>query len=124
MKTSHAIFAIALTATALGGSVFAASSTADKQSANADDWLAIPAIYDKVAAAGYSDIFEIERERDGYEIKAVDTDGNRVELFIDPLSGEVLDVRTKEDKSDRYRDERSSDMRVRYNDRYSNDARR
>jgi len=44
MKTSHAIFAIALTATALGGSVFAASSTADKQSANADDWLAIPAI--------------------------------------------------------------------------------
>jgi len=124
MKTSHTIFAIALTATALSGSVFAASSTVDKESANADDWLTIPAIYNKVAAAGYSDIFEIERERDGYEIEAVDTDGNRVELFVDPLSGEVLDVRTEEDKSDSYRDERSSDMRAHYNDRYSNDARR
>lgn len=118
MKTSHAIFTIALTAATLGGSVFAASSTADKESANADNWLTIPAIYNRVTAAGYSDIFEIERERDGYEIEAVDTDGNRVELFVDPLNGEVLDVRTKKDKSDKYRDERSSDMRDRYSDSY------
>jgi hypothetical protein len=105
MKTSHAILAIALTATALGGgSAIAASSSADEASAKSSDWLTIPAIYDKVVAAGYSDIHEIERERDGYEIEAVDTNGNQVELFVDPISGEVLGVRTKESKSDKDRD--------------------
>lgn len=120
MKTSHAIFTIALTAATLGGSAIAASSTDSTGRASARaEWLAIPAIYDKVSAAGYSDIYEIERERDGYEIEAVDNKGNQVELFVDPLNGEVLDVRTKKDKSDKYRDERSSDMRDRYSDSYS-----
>jgi hypothetical protein len=120
MKTSHAIFAIALTAATLGGTAIAAQPAAD-QASNKADWLAIPAIYEKVTAAGYSDISEIERERDGYEIKAYDSNGDRVKLFVDPVSGEVLDVKAKKDKSDKSRDERSSNKRDRNNERF-NDA--
>lgn len=115
MKPSHTIFAIALTAATLGGSAIAASSVADRTSVRVD-WLAIPAIHEKVTDAGYSDIHEIERERDGYKIKAYDSNGDRVKLFVDPVSGEVLNARTKKDQSDKYRDERD-----RSNDRYSSD---
>ncbi|MCW8828920.1 MAG: PepSY domain-containing protein [Gammaproteobacteria bacterium] len=100
MKTSHAILAITLGAAALSGSVFAESSN-DRAAAAAqgENWLAIPAIYDKVTAAGYSDISEIEREDDGYEVKGRNAEGERVKLYVDPRSGEVLDARAKGDKS-------------------------
>ena len=103
MKTAHAIFAIALGAATLGGSVFAASPSDNRSAATSpsETWLTIPAIYDKVTAAGYRDIQEIERERDGYEVKGRTADGERVKLYVDPLSGEVLDARSKRDKSDK-----------------------
>ncbi len=116
MKTSHTIFAVALTAVTLGGTAIAASSAADRMSATAD-WLAIPAIHEKVTAAGYVDIQEIERERRGYDVEAYDSNGDRVELFVDPVNGEVLDVHTKKEESDKYRDQRFSDNRDRDNDR-------
>jgi len=121
MKTSHTIFAVALTAATLGGAAIAASSTADRANASAD-WLTIPVVYAKVTAAGYKDIHEIERERRGYDVEAYDNNGDRVKLFVDPINGEVLDVRAKKDKSDKYRDQRFSDKRDRNNDRYNNDA--
>jgi len=123
MKTSHTIFAVVLTAATLGGTAIAASPIADRVNANAD-WLTIPAIYEKVTAAGYKDIHEIERERRGYDVEAYDNNGDRVELFVDPINGEVLDIRVKKDKSDKYRDQRFSDNRDRDNNRYSNNARR
>lgn len=108
MKTSHTIFAIALTAATIGGTAIAGSYTDRTDRANATaDWLTIPAIYDKVTEAGYSDIHEIERERNGYEVDAFDKDGHKVELFVDPVNGKILDVRTKKSKSDKYRDTRS-----------------
>jgi len=123
MKTSHTIFAVVLTAATLGGTAIAASPIADRVNANAD-WLTIPAIYEKVTAAGYKDIHEIDRERRGYDVEAYDNNGDRVELFVDPINGEVLDVRVKKDKSDKYRDQRFSDNRDRDNNRYGNNARR
>jgi len=123
MKTSHTIFAVVLTAATLGGTAIAASPIADRINANAD-WLTIPAIYEKVTAAGYKDIHEIDRERRGYDVEAYDNNGDRVELFVDPINGEVLDVRVKKDKSDKYRDQRFSDNRDRDNNRYGNNARR
>lgn len=104
MKTSHTIFAVALTAATLGGTAIAASSSAASPAADREntsaDWLTIPAIYEKVTAAGYVDIHEIERERRGYDVEAYDSHGDRVELFVDPVNGEVLDVRVKKGKSD------------------------
>lgn len=100
MKTSHAILAIALTATTFGGAAFAVSATDSTYTSTAavDNWLAIPAIYTKVTAAGFKDIYEIEREHNGYKIKAVGPNGERVKLFVDPMTGEVLQSRSKQDK--------------------------
>lgn len=95
MKVSHAILAIAITASGFSSGAFASSS--DRAPVDRENWLTIPAIHDKVTAAGYSDINEIDRERDGYEVKARDEEGKRVKLYIDPLSGEVLKSLSKDD---------------------------
>lgn len=124
MKTSHVIFAALISAAAIGGNAFAASSTdaGAKATATSEKWLTIPAIYDKVTAAGYSDINEIERGRDGYQIKATGPEGERVKLFVDPLSGEVLDVKAKKHKSDKPRSERTDAKRDQGSDALPNDA--
>lgn len=99
MKTLHAIFAIALTTASLGGAAIAASSTdaGTRAITQTDNWLEIPAIYDKLTAAGYSDINEIEREHNGYEIEARNANGEKVDLYVDPLTGEVLKSRADTD---------------------------
>lgn len=64
------------------------------------DWLTIPQVYQKLEAAGYRDIDEIERERRGYEVHATDRDGRRVKLDVDGRSGAVIERR--------YRDQRAA----------------
>ena len=95
MKTSHAAFAIVLTAATLGGLAIAGSTEdfSPLNVAQADQWLEIPAIYEKVTAAGYTAINDIERERNGYEVEATSPPGERVELLVDPITGAVLDSR-------------------------------
>ncbi|MBL0919643.1 MAG: PepSY domain-containing protein [Hydrogenophaga sp.] len=45
---------------------------------------------------GYRDIHEVERESDKlYEVKAYAANGDRVELYVDARSGEVLKTETK-----------------------------
>lgn len=62
------------------------------------DWLTIPQLYERLEAAGYSAIDEIEREDDGYEVKATDRDGRRVEIDVHPITGDVLKTEVKRDK--------------------------
>jgi hypothetical protein len=48
-------------------------------------------LVDRVTALGYSDVREIERKSDKlYEVKARNAQGQRVELYVDARSGEVL----------------------------------
>lgn len=48
-------------------------------------------VIEQVAAQGYSDIREIERKSERlFEVKARDASGQRVELYIDARSGEIL----------------------------------
>lgn len=48
-------------------------------------------LVDRVAALGYTDVREIERSSDKlYEVKAHNAQGQRVELYVDARSGEVL----------------------------------
>ena len=105
MKTSHAILAIALTTATFGGTAFAvsASDSANRSNAATDSWLTMPAIHAKVVAAGFNDIYEIEREYNGYEVKAIGPHGERIKLFVDPVTGEVLQSRSKQDKYRGYR---------------------
>ncbi|OXR48924.1 hypothetical protein PuT2_10080 [Pusillimonas sp. T2] len=75
----------------------AAAATANPGQAQ---WLNIGQIHDKLTAAGYTDIREIERERGGYEAKALDKEGRQVKLYIDPRSGDVINQRTRDKRND------------------------
>jgi uncharacterized membrane protein YkoI len=44
---------------------------------------------------GYDDVYEIERERGVYEVKARNQDAWRVEIYVDPRTGDIL--RRKQD---------------------------
>ena len=52
----------------------------------------------KLEAAGYTDFREIEREKNKYEVKATDPQGQRVELDVDPVTGDVLKTEVKRSK--------------------------
>lgn len=90
-----------LAALAIGGSVLAAGVAVHAQAAPqqapapaatapAAPMLTIRQVYDKMEAAGYRNISEIERSRKhGYEVKADDPQGQRVKLHVDPQTGAV-----------------------------------
>lgn len=68
----------------------APAATTPAATAPAAPMLTIRQVYDKMEAAGYRNISEIERSRKhGYEVKAYDPQGQRVKLYVDPQSGAV-----------------------------------
>lgn len=90
-----------LAALAIGASALVAGTAVQAQTAApapaapaavtpAAPMLTIRQVYDKMEAAGYRNISEIERSRKhGYEVKAYDPQGQRVKLYVDPQSGAV-----------------------------------
>lgn len=91
-----------LAALAIGASALVAGTAVQAQTAtpapaapattttSAAPMLTIRQVYDKMEAAGYRNISEIERSRKhGYEVKAYDPQGQRVKLYVDPQSGAV-----------------------------------
>ncbi|EJO32948.1 PepSY domain-containing protein [Achromobacter marplatensis] len=92
-----------LAALAIGASSLVAGTAAHAQAAApaaaapaaaavtpASPMLTIRQVYDKMEAAGYRNISEIERSsKHGYEVKAYDPQGQRVKLYVDPQSGAV-----------------------------------
>ncbi|MEZ5646016.1 MAG: PepSY domain-containing protein [Burkholderiaceae bacterium] len=53
-------------------------------------------ISEAVQKLGYTEIREIERKSDKlYEIKALDSEGRRTELYVDARTGEVLKSETR-----------------------------
>ncbi|MDR3002656.1 MAG: PepSY domain-containing protein [Acidovorax sp.] len=57
--------------------------------------LTIRQVYDRLEAAGYRDLREIEWDDHRYEVKARDAQGNWVKLDVDGQSGAVLRSRNK-----------------------------
>ena len=55
-------------------------------------WLTMHQVQVKLEALGYRDIVEIDRERDRYEAKATDAQGQRVKLAVAPRSGDIVSV--------------------------------
>lgn len=98
MKHLTILSAIALTTAAFGG---IASASPASDTAESENWLQIPAIYNSVEAAGFTNIREIERESKGYEVKASNAEGQKVKLYVDPLSGEIIDSRSKGEKMEK-----------------------
>jgi hypothetical protein len=56
-------------------------------------WLSIPQVHEKLEAAGYRNVEKIERERGGYEARATDRQGDRVKLYVNPQTGEIVNQR-------------------------------
>ncbi|NMK49881.1 PepSY domain-containing protein [Achromobacter sp. Bel] len=85
-----AIGASALVAGTAAHAQAAAPATTPAAVAPAAPMLTIRQVYDKMEAAGYRNISEIERSsKHGYEVKAYDPQGQRVKLYVDPQSGAV-----------------------------------
>ncbi|MER2553264.1 MAG: PepSY domain-containing protein [Thauera sp.] len=61
-------------------------------------WMTMQQIQTKLEAAGYRDFEKIERERNKYEVKATDAQGQRVELDVDPVNGDILETEVKRNK--------------------------
>ena len=72
----------------------AATSAAPVQS----NWMSIKDVLNKLEAAGYRDFREVERDDNRYEVKATDPQGQRVELDVDPVTGDVLKTEIKRSK--------------------------
>lgn len=76
--------------TAVHAQAAAPATTAPAATSPAAPMLTIRQVYDKMEAAGYRNISEIERSsKHGYEVKAYDPQGQRVKLYVDPQSGAV-----------------------------------
>lgn len=94
MKLTTMISSIALAgALAVGGAMLAPSFAGERRMAPVGErqWLSIPQVHEKLEAAGYRQIEKIERERGGYEARATDRQGERIKLYINPQTGEIID---------------------------------
>ncbi len=92
MTTSLAMAALAGLVTA--GAALADSSPRDCTDAPRSAWKSMADI-EKVARDFGLDVRKIEIEGSCYEIKGLDKDGMRVELYVDPATGEVLRRKVK-----------------------------
>lgn len=87
------MIAVSLIATSSFGEDARSSGSGDRQ------WLSIPQIHAKLETAGYRNIEKIERKHGGYEIRATDRDGQRVKVYLNPITGDTSDRRgNKHDK--------------------------
>lgn len=97
---SSALFAsiAVLAGAALLGPALAQDTAPSVNAAASSDALTIPQVLEKLEAAGYRDFTEVERERDRFEVKAIDSDGRRVEVYVDAVSGEVVKTEVERSK--------------------------
>lgn len=69
--------------------------------------LTIAQVLDKLEAAGYRHIEKIETQRNGFEVYATNRDGQRVELDVDSITGQVKRSKAK-DQDDKGRSSKGS----------------
>jgi hypothetical protein len=65
-------------------------------------WLSISQVHERLESAGYRNIEKIERESGSYEAKATDQAGQRIKLYVNAQTGEVIGQRQRESKRDKY----------------------
>lgn len=85
------------------GAWFSLSLAQGNQPANSSErqWLSIPQVYDKLEAAGYRDIEKIERKHGSYKARATDRSGERVNLYLNPQTGEISNKRQESRRGDK-----------------------
>ena len=60
--------------------------------------LSLAQVHERVVAAGYRSVEKIDRERDRVEVKALDAEGRRVELDVDPFTAQVRKVESRAER--------------------------
>ncbi|HAF56345.1 MAG TPA: PepSY domain-containing protein [Thauera sp.] len=106
MRATTLIATLALTGGLIGAGATVAPASAQSPAPAAtsaapaaqSNWMSIKDLLNKLEAAGYRDFREVERDDNRYEVKAVDPQGQRVELDVDPVTGDILKTEVKRSK--------------------------
>jgi hypothetical protein len=101
MRATTLIATLALTGGIIGaGAMFVPAfaqnaATATTTTTTQANWMTMEQVQTKLQAAGYRDFEKIERDTTKYEVKATDSQGRRVELDVDPVTGDILKTEVK-----------------------------
>ena len=102
MRKALLFLAVAM-AFGLAGEANASEENRDR--APKTTWLSEDAIKSKLINLGYS-VRKIETEDGRYEVKATDNEGRKVELYVNPVTGEIEKSSTKKGEDEKRSDER------------------
>lgn len=104
MRATTLIATLALTGGIIGaGAMFVPAfaqnaATATTTTTTQANWMTMEQVQTKLESAGYRDFEKIERDSNKYEVKATDAQGRRVELDVDPVTGDILKTEVKRSK--------------------------
>lgn len=107
MRATTLIATLALTGGIIGaGAMFvpafaqnaATATTTTTTTTTQANWMTMEQVQTKLESAGYRDFEKIERDSNKYEVKATDAQGRRVELDVDPVTGDILKTEVKRSK--------------------------
>ncbi len=104
MRATTLIATLALTGGIIGaGAMFVPAfaqnaATATTTTTTQANWMTMEQVQTKLESAGYRDFDKIERDSKKYEVKATDAQGRRVELDVDPVTGDILKTEVKRSK--------------------------
>lgn len=104
MRTSRLFSVLAISAAVVGGTAFvtpALSQTAKQDISYERTDLTINQVLVKLMAVGYDSVDKIERERNAYEVRAIDKNGVRVKLYVDPQTGDLIKSGRQGEKQER-----------------------
>lgn len=104
MRTSRLFSVLAISVGLIGGTALltpAFSQTAKPEISYERTDLNINQVLVKLMANGYDKVDKIERERNAYEVKAIDKNGARVKLYVDPQSGDLINSGRQGEKQER-----------------------
>lgn len=105
MRTSILLSGLALSVSLVAGGFTLSPAVA--QTAAVQD-LPASRIQEKLTALGYRNIDRIKRDHGAFEVRASDSKGERVKLYVDPQTGGIINKHAKNQRRDA-RDQRGDD---------------
>lgn len=95
MRTSRLFSVLTASVALVGGTAVLSPAFSQNQTGNTEisyerTDLDINQVLVKLMAAGYNKVDKIERERNAYEVRAIDKNGDRIRLYVDPQTGDLI----------------------------------
>lgn len=88
--SAAALTAGAITPTLAQGANGSGAVAAQNRAGNQNGAMDIPAVIERLQGLGYTDIREVEREHNHYEVEASNHNGKKVELKLNAKTGEII----------------------------------